>query len=195
MQLRHQQKLTHEVEAHTDRNMVLRILAESGNNQPFLILLTGAIGCREEEVCLLADGQLSGAGQAHAIRSGSAVLSQFLSRGAAHVVKDGGIITTLLFGLKEESHLAALHLPAQLNELPNAEVDMDPFGLTAAGGQVDIVGRKAKVYSPNLKSVVQALNKAVSCINTDDLVFISLVRHRSILPPRRKSGPVLHSAS
>ena len=186
MELRFQQQLCEQVEAHTDCDMVLGVLAEAWDDQSLVGGVTGAAVGYQEQVGLAAGQELHHAGQATSVRSGAALPGQLFRRGAAEGLVERLAVTSLLSVLHQITQLPAFQLPTEVQKLAHRDVDLDLVGLALSGGFAQVIAGEGKVESAKGKAVPQAFDEAVLRILPGDLILVALILHRE--PP-----PVRHS--
>ena len=188
MQLRFQKQLREQVEAHTDCHVVLRIFAEFRDDQALVGGVSGAAVGDQEQVGLAAGQELHHTGQAAAVRSGAALLCQFLCRGAAEGFVDRLAVAGLLTVLHQIAQLPAFQLPAEIQKLARRNVDLDLVRLALSGGSAQIIAGEGKVDPPEGKAVPQAFDKTVFRILPGDLILVAFILHRDSppLPPSHR---------
>ena len=175
----HQKQLRKGIEGHTDRYMILRLIAKLGHDQALGILLSGTAGGRKEEIGLLGGHQLADTGEALPIRSGLAILAKLLCRGATQPFLNGFAVASLLLLLQDKPQLAAGQLPTQLQKLRDGDVDVDVIGLPLPCRFIQVVGGKDEMGSAVAEGIGKAFHEAIPGILADDLARIFLTRHFS----------------
>ena len=86
MNTSYQQKFTQGLKAHTDRHMVLKLIAKFGNNEAFVVNLPRATVSYKEKIRLCTRYQLYDPRKTFAIGSRAAQLAELFRRGSAQAL-------------------------------------------------------------------------------------------------------------
>ena len=184
MELRFQQQLCEQVEAHTDCDVILGVLTEARDDQAFVGGVAGAAVGYQEQVGLAAGQELHHTGQTSSVRSGAALSGQFLRRGAAEDLVERLAVAGLLPVLHQIAQLAAFQLPTKVQKLAHRDVDLDLVGLALSGGFAQVIAGKGEVESAEGKAVPQTLDKAILRILPGDLILVAFILHWEPPPVR-----------
>ena len=184
VQLRFQQQLCEQVEAHTDCDVILRVLAEARDDQAFIGGVTGAAVGYQEQVGLTAGQELHHAGQASSVRSGATLPGELLCRGAAEDLVERLAVAGLFAVLHQITQLAAFQLPAEVQKLAHRDIDLDLVGLALPGGLGQVIAGEGEVEPAEGEAVSQAFDKAILRIFSSDLILVALILHWEPPPVR-----------